>query len=146
MVGGPAADESGALFFAAIEKILAAELDGGLHGFGSAGDEEDALQVRRQVLDQFSRVAVGGFVFKLGAVGEDGPASLVREPLGDAQVAVADVSTPPPSIRRGIFPGVVPDIDAFGPLDERQRPAGLIRKDSRWCKGPDAPCLGHAPS
>ena len=52
VVGFPAGDQTKALRTAGFEVDLAGELDGGLHGFGAAGDEVKAIQSLRCVRGQ----------------------------------------------------------------------------------------------
>jgi hypothetical protein len=62
-------------------------------------------------------------------IGEHGLVGLVREPIGHSQIAVTDIAAHGPRTAVEIFfPGVIPDIDAFGPFDEGQFPTRLIEK------------------
>ena len=129
MVGGKARNHLPALGLVGRHRPLPRKLEAGLHRLGAARDEEDAVQSRRQFFRNPLRQLFRRFVLEMQTIGEGNAVHLPLHRVEDMAIGMADIDHH--RARRPIDhapAGLVPEVDAFRPVDQRPAQPGLIEQ------------------
>ena len=120
MIGRHAADHLPALRLAGGDRPLPRQLDAGLHRLRPARHEEDAVEAARHAPGKRARQFLGRLVLEMQPVGEGRLVHLPLHRIEHVAVAVADIdghrSARPVDVAAAVD---VPDVDAFGAVDQR---------------------------